>query len=88
MATVAPPRLAEVFVEAADTLIDDFDLIEFLQRLTTRTAELTGVPAVGLLLADARGHLRVTAASDEATWLLELFQIQIFEGPCLDVRVR
>ncbi len=84
MAIVSPERLAEVFVEVADTLVDDFDLVEFLQMLTSRTAELIGVPAVGLLLADAHGHLQVIAASDEATWLLELFQIQICEGPCLD----
>ena len=84
MATVSPERLAEVFVEVADTLVDDFDLIEFLQMITARTAELIGVPAVGLLLADAHGHLQVMAASDEATRLLELFQIQIREGPCLD----
>jgi len=84
MATVSPERLAEVFVEVADTLVDDFDLIEFLHMITMRTAELIGVPAVGLLLADAHGHLQVMAASDEATRLLELFQIQIREGPCLD----
>jgi GAF domain-containing protein len=84
MATVSPERLAEVFVEVADTLVDDFDLIEFLQMITSRTAELIGVPAVGLLLADAHGQLQFMAASDEATRLLELFQIQIQEGPCLD----
>ena len=59
MATVSPERLAEVFVEVADTLVDDFDLIEFLHMITMRTAELIGVPAVGLLLADAHGHLQV-----------------------------
>jgi GAF domain-containing protein len=84
MTTASPERLAEVFVEFADTLVDDFDLIEFLQMVTARTAELIGVPAVGLLLADAHGHMQVMAASDEATRLLELFQIQIYEGPCLD----
>ena len=84
MATVSPERLAEVFVEVADTLVDDFDLIEFLQMITTRTAELTDISAVGLLLADAHGQLQFMAASDEATRLLELFQIQIREGPCLD----
>ena len=84
MATVSLERLAEVFVEIADTLVDDFDVIEFLQMISARTAELIGVPAVGLLLADTHGHLQVMAASDEATRLLELFQIQIREGPCLD----
>jgi GAF domain-containing protein len=84
MTTVAPERLAEVFVEIADTLVDDFDLVEFLQMITVRTAELTNVPAVGLLLADAHGKLQFMAASDEQTRLLELFQVQHHEGPCLD----
>jgi GAF domain-containing protein len=84
MTTTSQARLAEVFVEIADTLVDDFDLIEFLQMITTRTAELIDVPAVGLLLADTHGRLQFMAASDEATRLLELFQIQVHEGPCLD----
>ncbi|WP_088320015.1 GAF and ANTAR domain-containing protein [Kineosporia sp. R_H_3] len=84
MATVAPARLAEVFVEVADTLVDDFDVIEFLEMITTRTSELVSVPAVGLLLDDGRGRLQFMAASDEETRLLELFQIQHNEGPCLD----
>ncbi len=84
MPTVAPDRLAAVFVEIADTLVDDFDVIEFLQMITARTSELVSVPAVGLLLADSRGRLQFMAASDEATRLLELFQLQHNEGPCLD----
>lgn len=84
MPTVSRERLAEVFVEMADTLVDEFDLIEFLEKVTTRTAELVDVAAVGLLLADHHGHLQLMAASDEATRLLELFQLQHHEGPCLD----
>jgi transcriptional regulator with GAF, ATPase, and Fis domain len=84
MAAVAPDRLAEVFVEVADTLVDDFDVIEFLHMITSRTAELAAVPAVGLLLDDGRGRLQLMAASDERTRLLELFQLQNNEGPCLD----
>jgi GAF domain-containing protein len=76
--------LAEVFVEVADTLVDDFDLIEFLRTVTTRAAELVDVAAAGLLLADAHGQLQFMAASDERTRLLELFQLQHSEGPCLD----
>jgi transcriptional regulator with GAF, ATPase, and Fis domain len=76
-----------VFVEMADTLVDEFDLIEFLQLVTARTAELADVSAAGLLLADHHGRLQFMAASDEATRLLELFQIQHHEGPCLDAFV-
>ncbi|GGK43576.1 transcriptional regulator [Pilimelia terevasa] len=75
-------RLAEVFVELADTLVADFDLIDFLHRLTVRCAGLLDVAAAGLLLADQRGALRVVAASTEETRLLEVLQLQTDEGPC------
>jgi GAF domain-containing protein len=73
-----------VFVEVADTLVDDFDLIEFLQMLTSRTAELAGAAAAGLLLADQQGNLQFMAASEEDTKMLELFQVQNHEGPYQD----
>lgn len=84
MTTISAERLATVFVEVADTLVDEFDLIDFLHMLTARTAEVAGASAAGLLLADQRGRLQFMAASDEKTRLVELFQIQHHEGPCLD----
>ena len=84
MTTVSEQRLAEIFVEVADTLVDEFDVIEFMQMLAHRTAGLVDDATVGLLLADERGLLRFMAASDETTRLLELFQLQWQDGPCLD----
>jgi transcriptional regulator with GAF, ATPase, and Fis domain len=84
MPTVSAQRLAEVFVEVADTLVDEFDVIEFLQLVSVRTAELMGAAAVGVLLADQNGELRFMAASDEEARLLELFEVQHREGPCRD----
>ncbi len=84
MSTIATERLAEVFVDVADTLVDEFDLIEFLQMVTSRTAELTSASAAGLLLADPQGNLQFMAASQESVRLLELFQVQSQEGPCQD----
>jgi GAF domain-containing protein len=84
MTTVSAERLAKVFVEVADTLVDEFDLIEFLHMLTDRVAGLVDASSVGLLLADQRGQLQFMAASEESVKLLELFQIQNDEGPCLD----
>jgi GAF domain-containing protein len=76
--------LSATFVELTDTMVDDFDIIDFLHVLTSRSVELLDVSAAGLLLADPRGELRVVAASSEATRLLELFQLQSDQGPCLD----
>jgi transcriptional regulator with GAF, ATPase, and Fis domain len=84
MAVVSTERLADVFVEVADRLVDDYDVIEFLQLVTNRTAELIGASDVGLLLTDQRGRLQFVAASDEGVRQLELFQVQNHEGPCLD----
>src|SRR4051794_17132353 len=81
---MARSQLADVFIEMADTLVDDFDLIDFLNTLTERCVELLDVAAAGLLLTDAHGNLQVVAASSERTRLLELFQLQTDQGPCLD----
>ena len=75
---------AVTFVEIVDTLVDDFDVIDVLTVLTSRSVELLEAAAAGILLADTAGHLRVMAASTEQIELLELFQIQNDEGPCLD----
>jgi len=82
--TISAQRLAEVFVQVADTLVDEFDLIEFLQMVTSQTSELVDARDAGLLLADRKGHLQLMAASDERTQMLELFQVQTVEGPCQD----
>ena len=81
---MAPVQLADVFVEMADTLVDDFDVIDFLHVLAERCVQLLGVSAAGLLLTDQQGALQVVAASSERTRLLELFQLQTDQGPCVD----
>lgn len=81
---VTQERLLDVFVELADTLVAEFDVIDFLQTLTETSVELLGADAAGLMLADQRGDLQVVASSADEARLLELFQLQQDEGPCLD----
>ena len=76
--------LSDAFVELADTMVADFDVIDFLHTLTERSVQLLDAAAAGVLLADPRGELRLVAASTEAARVLELFQLQNDQGPCLD----
>jgi len=82
-----PTREAQIvraIVALTDTLVDDYDIIDSLTALTARCVELLDTAATGILLADADGHLRLIAASSEQARLLELFQLQYDEGPCLE----
>jgi GAF domain-containing protein len=71
-------------VQMADTLVDDYDVIDLLTHLTDRCVRLLDVSAAGVMLASPAGHLGLAASSSEAMRLLELFELQAQEGPCLD----
>ena len=76
--------LARTLVELADTLVADFDVVELLTLLADGCVEVLGVGAAGLMLAGPDGELKVMASSSEAMRVLELFELQAKEGPCLD----
>ena len=75
---------AQTVVELADTLVQDFDVVELLTLLADRCVGVLGVDAAGLMLVAPDGNLRVVASSSETMRLLELFELQAQEGPCLD----
>lgn len=82
--TIREQLLASTFVDLADTLVADFDVIDFLHTLATCSVELLDADAAGIMLADPHGDLHVMASSAEEARLLELYELQNNEGPCLD----
>jgi GAF domain-containing protein len=77
-------RISRAFVALADTLVDDYDMLDMLDKLVQHSVELLAVDAAGIVLADGHGRLRAVAASDEDARIMELLQLQSAEGPCLD----
>ena len=76
--------VSRAFVTLADTLVDDYDVVDLLHQLVGFTVELLAADAVGIVLADVRGELHAVVASSEAVGLMELLRLQSFEGPSLD----
>lgn len=81
---IAMEELAEIFVETADTLVDEFDVIEFLQLITVRAARMSRATAAGMVLANPNGNLQFVAASEESVQLLEVLALHSEQGPCQD----
>jgi GAF domain-containing protein len=76
--------LARTFVELADTLVANFDVVDLLNLVVERCVEVLDVDEAGLMVVAPDAGLRVMASSSEAMRVLELFELQAQEGPCLD----
>ena len=76
--------LSRTFVELADTLVENYDQIEFLHRLAERCVSLLGLAEAGVVLVGSGGQLRPLASSSERMHLIELIELQRQDGPCLD----
>lgn len=73
--------VAATLVKLADSLTDDFDVVELLHLLTARCVEVFDVAAAGLTLrSEGEGPL-VMATSEAAAKLLESPELQPAEGP-------
>lgn len=77
-------QITRTFVELADTLADDYDLIEFTELLAIRSVELLGIADAGVILSGGQGELQVLASSSELLRFMELIEVQVDDGPCFE----
>lgn len=84
MNNMTQQRLLDTFVKLADTLIDDYDVVDLLQFLVDTCRDVLDTTAAGILLADARGELEVVASTSEASRLVEVMQLSAEQGPCIE----
>ncbi len=82
--TTRDARLAAAFVKLADTLVDDYDVVELLSTLVEECTALLSSNDGGLVLADAAGVLQVVASTSEAVEFVEINQLSAGEGPCVE----
>ena len=77
-------RLLQTVAMLADTMVDDYDVVDLLQSLVDACLDVLGISAAGILLADDEGELQVVASTSEASRLVELMQLGAQAGPCIE----
>lgn len=76
--------LALTLIEITRSVNQGAETIEIFTALAERCVQLLPVAAAGILLRDANGMLQVIGASSASAHLLDLFQVQNEQGPCLE----
>lgn len=77
-------QVSKAFVALADTLVDDYDVIELLDRLVGHCVELLAADAAAIMLLDPSSALRAVASSSEEADLMDLLQLEAEQGPCVE----
>ena len=77
-------RLNAAFVKLADTLTDDYDIVDLLHTLVEECTAIFDIQAGGLMLADSDGQLQLIASTSEKADLVEIMQLNAGMGPCVD----
>jgi GAF domain-containing protein len=76
-------RLLHTFTQLADTLVDDYDVVELMQQLVDTSQVELGVAAAGLLLADDTGSLELIASTSESEPVVAALLLGA-QGPATD----
>ncbi|GCD40086.1 transcriptional regulator [Streptomyces chrestomyceticus JCM 4735] len=77
-------KIAQTFVELADTLVADFDVIDFLQQLTARCRDIFAVTDAAVVLAYPGPQMYSPAPCDPSPALSRVLDVALREGPALD----
>ncbi|MCU1551654.1 MAG: hypothetical protein JWR36_2214 [Glaciihabitans sp.] len=77
-------RLNAAFVTLADTLTEDYDVVDLLHTLVEECTAIFGTEAGGLMLVDPEGRLQLVASTSEQVELVEIMQLNAGSGPCVD----
>lgn len=76
--------LAVTLIEITNSVTQGAETIEIFTELAEKCVNLLPVAAAGILLRDVSGTLQVIGASSPSAHLLDLFQVQNEQGPCLE----
>lgn len=77
-------QLVGTFVALADSLVDEYDVVDVLQRLVEECVVLFDAVAAGILLLSPAGHLEVIVSTNESSEFVGLMQLRVGEGPCVE----
>lgn len=77
-------RLLHTVAALADSLVADFDVVDLLQLLVDECTALFDAAAAGILLLSPTGELEVIVSTSERSEFVELMQLRVGEGPCVE----
>jgi GAF domain-containing protein len=87
MASVGRGQVVDTFVTLTDTLVGGYDVVDLLHTLVDTCSALVKASAGGILLVNDHRQLEVVASTNERSRLVELMQLRVGGGPCLECYV-